>query len=101
MVGGNGYYGAPDAELYIRWLQANTFMPSIQFSFVPWDFDDDNVQEISKKFVELHVNYTDIIVEAMENSTNYGYPVNPPIWWVDPTNPDALASDTRMYWNKH
>lgn len=43
MVGGNGYHGAPDAELFIRWLQANTFMPSIQFSFVPWDFEDTTV----------------------------------------------------------
>lgn len=40
MVGGNGYAGRPGAELFVRWLQANTFMPSIQFSYVPWDFDN-------------------------------------------------------------
>lgn len=40
MVGGNGYYGKPSAELFVRWLQANTFMPAIQFSFVPWDYEN-------------------------------------------------------------
>jgi alpha-glucosidase (family GH31 glycosyl hydrolase) len=49
MVGGNGYGGnnpfnnsvPPTKELFLRWLQANVFMPAIQFSFVPWDFDDE------------------------------------------------------------
>lgn len=93
MVGGNGYYGKPDGELFIRWLQANTFMPSIQFSFVPWDFNNDTIERISKKYVTLHTAYSDIIVKAMENSINKGYPVNAPIWWVDPTNVDALSCD--------
>lgn len=53
MIGGNGYgdglpppgvevtssvQGAPDEEIFLRWLQANTFMPSLQFSYVPWDY---------------------------------------------------------------
>lgn len=46
MIGGNGYVGnsfeeteLPSQELFIRWLQANVFMPSLQFSFVPWQYD--------------------------------------------------------------
>lgn len=93
MVGGNGYYGQPDGELFIRWVQANAFMPSIQFSFVPWDFNNETVEEIAKKYVDLHDKYTGIIVKAMEDSISKGYPVNAPIWWVDPTNPDALSCD--------
>lgn len=39
-VGGNGYNGnVPDAELLIRWLQVNTFMPVVQLSYPPWDFN--------------------------------------------------------------
>jgi alpha-glucosidase (family GH31 glycosyl hydrolase) len=41
MVGGNGYIDLPTKELFIRWLEANTFMPTIQFSYVPWDFDQE------------------------------------------------------------
>ncbi|XP_068085898.1 myogenesis-regulating glycosidase-like [Anabrus simplex] len=43
MVGGNGYGSdVVTKELFIRWLEANVFMPSIQFSYVPWDFDEEN-----------------------------------------------------------
>lgn len=47
MVGGNGYgktetdSNPPDAELYIRWLAVNVFMPTIQFSYCPWQYDDE------------------------------------------------------------
>ena len=40
MIGGNGYEVLlPAKELFVRWMQANVFMPSLQFSFVPWDYD--------------------------------------------------------------
>lgn len=40
MIGGNGYNNKPPSkEMYIRWLQANVFMPAVQFSYTPWDFD--------------------------------------------------------------
>lgn len=52
MIGGNGYgdgfwnggsgvSSRPDKEIFLRWLQANTFMPSLQFSYVPWDYDSE------------------------------------------------------------
>lgn len=41
MIGGNGYGKTPTKELFIRWLQANVFMPSLQYSYVPWDFDNE------------------------------------------------------------
>lgn len=96
MVGGNGYYGAPNEELYIRWLQANTFMPAIQFSYVPWDFDNATVHEITKSFVDLHESYADFIEAAMEASISDGIPVNAPLWWVDPSYDEALAADDQF-----
>nr|XP_022906258.1 uncharacterized family 31 glucosidase KIAA1161 [Onthophagus taurus] len=96
MVGGNGYIFKPSPELYIRWLQANTFMPTIQFSYVPWEFETDQypIIQISKKFVEIHSIFADEIIRVMEKSVTDGYPVNPPIWWVDPLSSDALKEDT-------
>ena len=41
MIAGNGYTAVwgetvlPSKELFVRWLQANTFMPALQFSIVP------------------------------------------------------------------
>ena len=49
MIGGNGYStddplddsNPPTKELYLRWLEANVFMPGMQFSFVPWQYDEE------------------------------------------------------------
>lgn len=42
MIGGNAYSdGLPSKELYVRWMQANIFMPSVQFSLVPWNYDQE------------------------------------------------------------
>lgn len=41
MIGGNGYRAQPSLELVIRWAEATVFMPSMQFSYLPWDFEDD------------------------------------------------------------
>jgi len=37
MIGGNAYGEWPSKELFLRWLGANIFMPSLQFSITPWD----------------------------------------------------------------
>ena len=42
MIGGNGYGSElPSRELFVRWMQANVFMPAMQFSFVPWQYDQE------------------------------------------------------------
>ncbi|XP_067012522.2 myogenesis-regulating glycosidase [Anabrus simplex] len=93
MVGGNGYgTDVLTKELFLRWLEANVFMPSIQFSFVPWNFDEETIQT-TKKLSELHANYTDKIIAAMQKSVEDGSPVNPPVWWIDPENTEAQAID--------
>lgn len=88
MVGGNGYNGAPSKEMFIRWLQANVFMPSIQFSYVPWDYDNETVT-ISKAMTDLHEKYTPQIMARFKLAVSDGLPVNPPLWWISPD--DAVA----------
>jgi len=36
----------PERELYIRWMEATTLMPVMQFSVVPWHYDD----QVSSQF---------------------------------------------------
>lgn len=86
MIGGNNYRDdLITSELFIRWLQANVFMPALQFSYTPWDFDDETVK-ISKHFVEMHESYAEQIIERMRLAVKTGEPLNPPIWWIDPTD---------------
>lgn len=47
------------------------------------------------KFVELHANYTEVIMERFQLAVATGEPVNPPIWWVDPTDTVALGINDR------
>lgn len=83
MIGGNGYNHKPNKELFIRWLQANVFMPSLQFSYVPWDYDNETI-EISRNYANLHDSITGFIVDQMNTTIRTGEPVNLPIWWFDP-----------------
>lgn len=52
MIGGNFYGVEANAELFIRWLQANVFMPSLQFSIEPWYYGSE-------------VNFVTIIIEII------------------------------------
>lgn len=39
--------------------------------------------------MDLRSKHTDTIVKLMRNTVGNGSPVNPPVWWIDPTNPEA------------
>lgn len=43
--------------------------------------------------MDLRSKYTDTIIRAMRDSVTNGSPVNPPIWWIDPTNTEAHTID--------
>lgn len=94
MVGGGQVLGEgikqPSEELFVRWLQANVFMPSIQYSYVPWQYSQKTI-ETCKFYTELHAKYTDEIMKAFQAAVDRGEPVNPPIWWLDPQDSVALG----------
>ncbi|XP_001952691.2 myogenesis-regulating glycosidase [Acyrthosiphon pisum] len=93
MIGGNGYDNLPPSkEMYIRWMQANVFMPVVQFSYTPWDFDQQTV-DMCRNLLNLRSNHTDTIIDLMRSSVSKGSPVNPPIWWIDPTDQVAQKID--------
>ena len=60
MIGGNAYGDKPSAELYVRWMQANAFMPSVQFSIVPWDYSPE-VSLGDKPWLSRKVGYFEFI----------------------------------------
>lgn len=52
------------------------------------------VVSLAKKFVDLHANYSNLIIQLMEKNARTGAPVNPPIWWIAPDDPVALTCDS-------
>lgn len=93
MIGGNGYGNKPSKELFIRWLQASTFMPCLQFSYTPWDYDEETLK-IAKKFTSLHAEYADLIVDLAEQKIMNGTPINLPIWWLNPSDIMTFGIDS-------
>lgn len=84
MIGGNRYNtDRLDKELFMRWVQATVFMPAMQFSVVPWDFDEETIRW-SRQFTELHETIAPLVIERFKLAVATGEPVNLPIWWVDP-----------------
>lgn len=80
MIGGNGYgdneplrtTSIPDRELFVRWLELSAFLPSMQFSIVPWQYDDE-VVKIAGKFVRLHESFVaPEIIKAAEHTLKTG-----------------------------
>eukprot|EP00057_Strongylocentrotus_purpuratus_P009144 XP_011663618.1 PREDICTED: uncharacterized family 31 glucosidase KIAA1161-like [Strongylocentrotus purpuratus] len=105
MIGGNVYEGGfretylPDKELFIRWLQITAFMPSMQFSIAPWQYEDDpEVVTISRRWTSFHENViTPILIDLAETEAiPEGKPMIRPLWWIAPTDRNALISDDQI-----
>ena len=97
MVGGNGYgddplneSNWPSEEMFVRWLQANVFMPGLQFSFVPWLYSQ-KVIEHTRDMIKLREYHSDLIVQLANKATTTGEPINRPIWWIAPLDEVAHA----------
>lgn len=96
MIGGNAYEGhIPERELFIRWLEATALLPSMQFSIVPWQYDEE-VINISIKFTKMHEKYSDLIIELAQESVRTGAPIIRPIWWVAPDDEEAQVIDSEF-----
>lgn len=97
IVGGNAYHDSkPDPELFLRWTQANIYLPSMQFSIAPWDFDDDECIEIVRRSIELRENYSSVMTEIARKSTFDGTPIVRPLWWIGDESEDALICDDQF-----
>nr|XP_039252617.1 myogenesis-regulating glycosidase-like [Styela clava] len=101
MIGGNGYENGflqqylPERELYIRWLEMTAFLPAMQFSISPWQFDDE-VTELAKQYVEIHETtvyeeLTKAFQEYIDGDTGMG--AIRPIWWIAPTDKNSYQID--------
>ena len=82
-------------ELYIRWLQASVFLPTMHFSIPPWSYDTETVG-ITQKMVRLHQLYSPKILHLADLATVSGLPIVRPIWWVAKSyEKDAFLVDSQ------
>lgn len=96
MIGGNGYIGIkPGTELFVRWAQANAFMPALQFSILPWEYDE-QVIELSLAVTSLHNQYTPLLLRLAEEATRSVAPIARPTWWLCPDIEECLVANQQF-----
>ncbi|MFT7813586.1 hypothetical protein Z043-114922 [Arapaima gigas] len=103
MIGGNVYpnrtYGdgrLPDRELYIRWLELSAFMPAMEFSVPPWEYDDEVVR-IAQRFTALHQTLVaPRVLELAGEVLDTGDPIIRPLWWIATHDPNAYKIDSQF-----
>eukprot|EP00794_Sanderia_malayensis_P009637 gene9637-10624_t len=95
MVGGKTHAPKPEKELYIRWTQLTVFLPSIQFSIAPWQYDNETVA-IVQNALNIRKNISADIVRFARLSARSGEPIVRPLWWQAPFDKVAQASTTEF-----
>jgi len=111
MIGGNAYAKVlgiplpqfigsmmntlPDRELYIRWIQVSTFLPCMQFSIAPWQYDTE-VVNIARNLIKIHEEFSETLIELAKESCKTGAPIIRPMWWLAPEDEEALSTDSQF-----
>jgi alpha-glucosidase (family GH31 glycosyl hydrolase) len=75
----------PSRELYLRTLQIAVFLPSFQFSVLPWQYDQE-MTEFAKQYVKFHEEFVMPKIQILfSNFTKRGLPILRPLWWLENT----------------
>ncbi|MGB9718415.1 MAG: glycoside hydrolase family 31 protein [Thermoproteota archaeon] len=78
MIGGNQYKYRCGKELFIRWVEAASLMPVVEYSITPWTFDEETVK-IARRYSLLHVYLGDYYISLAERAMRTGDPVLCPL----------------------
>ncbi|TMS35427.1 hypothetical protein L596_002834 [Steinernema carpocapsae] len=92
MIGGNSYDGKLcNKQLFVRWVQLNTFLMSMQFSIAPWDFDQETIR-VCQKMMAVRKEHIIYLIEQFKSSTQGNLPIRP-LWWAIESEEAVECSD--------
>lgn len=95
-VGGDGGGEIPSKELYLRWMELVAFLPIVQFTVAPGDYDKEVVDTVNRLFSIREELVLPIYREALEQFSATAAPLVRPIWWIAQDDPHALVSDSQF-----
>ena len=81
-----------DAELNIRYAEAATFMPSLQFSKTLWE-NDETVKKVILNVLKIREKYADYIMECVKHCARTGEPFMRSMLYAY----NILPGDTEQY----
>jgi alpha-D-xyloside xylohydrolase len=77
-----GYFGTPDAELFVRWAQFGAFSPLMQVHMTsnqgPWSFGEVALQ-IFRRFAKIRMQLFPYLYEAVQTASRSGLPIIRPM----------------------
>ena len=87
-----------DPELYVRWLQLNTFLPSMQLSLSLFhdtfkNYKDINITQHALELTRLHSSLAETFYNLSLTAVQSGSPVIRPLWWLDSSQESVLVDD--------
>lgn len=94
------YTDTPTKELYIRWLQAGTFSPIMQFHGIdarePWHYDDETIQ-ISRQYFQLREKLIPFLISWGKLARQEGTPIIRPMIWSHPHDATTHSIDDQYF----
>ncbi len=94
-----GFAGAPDGELFTRWVQMGAFMPFFRAHTTkyspdqePWSYGEPYLS-IVRRFIELRYELLPYLYTAMWQLCTRGWPIVRPLAWIDSGNPKLWDLD--------
>lgn len=79
----------PDRELYIRWIEAATFLPAMQVSVLPITYDEE-VQEIAREYMDIRKELVlPRLKEKVHDALDKGTPLITPLALFVPDDTEA------------
>jgi alpha-glucosidase (family GH31 glycosyl hydrolase) len=78
MIGGNQYDQPCERELFIRWAEAASLMPIVQYSITPWSYDEE-VTAIARSYSLLHLTLGEHYIKLAKAAKENGEPIISPL----------------------
>jgi hypothetical protein len=80
----------PNRELYVRWLELAHFLPVVQFTYLPSDYDPELVQLAQELKTIRKLKLYPYIKKAINDALTTGLPIIQPLWMSDPQDANCL-----------
>lgn len=80
----------PERELYMRWLELAHFLPVVQFSHLPSDYDSEMIQLAQKLRTIRRAKVYPYIRKGINDALTTGLPIIQPLWMSDPEDSNCL-----------
>lgn len=84
----------PSEELYLRWIQATAFFPSMHISIPPWSFTGKTLN-LTRSFISLHSEHAPTRI-ALAKGLHYGESLLSPMWMAEPEEAKAYLIDDQF-----